>query len=502
MTSQLVGADFTGGALLPNYVNGRLLVAEDLATEQSTLRARDNQIGEAAGAGVVRGLWVTSSATTMTIAPGLAVARSGAPVVVSQSVTLQLALQAAGTPADSSVFSCCGSAPSDGPGSALATGIYVLTVRPAGRLEGSAPMAPAPGSTLSPCCVAQWQIEGVEFRVIALPVGQAVAGVTMTETNRRNLVAHWCFGTQQLAALGADPFRFDPAYGGLDGLDPADLTPDDVPLATFRWDGGSVSDLDNWSARRRVTEPDPVPSSWSVTTSDRRTAAGQARFLQFQDQAEELVSRSLAGSAHAWDYFGILPPVGFLPVGGAELRAVATGWLKGVDQAADRTYYGQLVDALGTFVGYGFNPPTFFSGLARFGGVITWDIAEWALHQSWRVRPAGTWFPGPVLDAISVSSGTSGTNVNSGTGGISVTSVSSVTMPLTYYYVAENIEAAKAGPLAERASFSPREAPRDGLWFVRSSLYVVFIANQRWVSGALGPVVSDQLGTVPPVSGQ
>ena len=48
MTSQLVGSSFADGALLPNYVNGRLLAAEDLATGQSTLLRRDTWIGQAA----------------------------------------------------------------------------------------------------------------------------------------------------------------------------------------------------------------------------------------------------------------------------------------------------------------------------------------------------------------------------------------------------------------------------------------------------------------------
>ena len=330
MTSQVVGSDYTDGALLPNYVNGRLLVAEDLATSQASLRTRDTRVGETAGAGVVRGLWVTGTNTTITVAPGLAMSGAGEPVVVPRSITLQLTFATAGTPASGASFSCCSTDDGSGQGSSLTSGILVLTARPACRLEGSAPMAPSPGSTVSPCCAAQWQVEGVEFRAIALPIGTTVDGITITPGNRRNLVAHWCFGTEQLEQLGVDPFGLNPAYSGFDQLDPADLTPYDVPLAVFRWDGTAVTDLDNWSARRRVTDPDPVPSSWSVTVADRRLADGQARFLQFQDQAEELVSRALAGSAAAADFFGLLPPVGFLPVDNAQFRKMAEVNLRAV----------------------------------------------------------------------------------------------------------------------------------------------------------------------------
>ena len=538
MTTQLVGADYTQGALLPNYVNGRLLVAEDLATEQNSLRTRDTRIGEAAGAGIVRGMWVTGSAATVTVSAGLAIAHTGAPVVLSESVTLQLAFAAAAPSDDASQFTCCTAEPAPGQTSPLTSGIYVLTARPACRLEGSAPLASAPGTQLSPCCVAQWRVEGVEFRAVALPVGEQVAGIKVTTGNIRNLVAHWCFGTEQLLALGQDPFRFDPSYGGLDDLDPDDLTPYDVPMAVFRWDDGSVVDLDNWSVRRRVTDPDPVLASWSVTTCDRRVADGQARFLQFQDQAEELVSQSLARSARAGDHFGLLPPVGFLPVVNTQLRGVADNRLQQTVAAyqklirtqpaavvrdevraewaargaaanvgaaekpgaatdtsetakrvaelatleADRAYYQQIVDFVDISVGYGFDPSVFFRGLGRFGGVLTWDLAEWALQQSWRVQPVST-----------------DLSVGLQAAALELVDRAAVILPqrLTYYYVLENIEAAQAALLLQRSSVTrfAKLVQRPG--FIRSNLYVVFIANQRWVNESIAPYISYRLGGLP-----
>jgi hypothetical protein len=397
-------------------------------------------------------------------------------------------------------------------------------------LEGSAPLASAPGSQLSPCCAAQWRVEGVEFRAVALPVSDQVAGIKVTTGNIRNLVAHWCFGTAQLLTLGQDPFRFDPSYSGLDDLNPDDLTPYDVPLAVFRWDDGSVADLDNWAVRRRVTDPDPVSASWSVTTCDRRIADGQARFLQFQDQAEELVSQSLARSAWAGNHFGLLPPVGFLPVVNTQLRGMANvrlqqtiasyqkltttrsaaevgdelraewaarpaGAAETTDAATDtaeaakrvaelstlatdRAYYQQIVDVVDTSVGYGFDPAIFFRGLGRFGGVLTWDLAEWALQQSWRVQPVST--------DLSVAVQAAGER----------TAVI-LANRLTYYYVLENIEAAQAALLLQRSSVTrfAKLVQRPG--FIRSNLYVVFIANQRWVTESIAPLISYRLGGLP-----
>src|SRR6266540_1906833 len=295
MTSQLVGSDFTGAAQLPNYVNGRLLTAEDLAISQATLRARDRRLGRAAGHGIVDGLWVTSTATTLTVASGLGVAPSGDAVSVGASVTLPLTFTA---PASGSsvggTFASCTPATATG-GAAIAAGCYLLTALPACQLTGQAPLASTPGSTAPAGCAAQWQIEGVQFKAIGLPLGSSVLGVPVTDANRRNLLAHWCFGSAALATLGADPFGFTAGYGGLDKLDPADLSSADLPLAVFYWNGQAIGFVDNWSVRRRITAPDPVTASWSGVVSDRRIADGQARLLQFQDQAAELVASGAAG---------------------------------------------------------------------------------------------------------------------------------------------------------------------------------------------------------------
>ena len=555
MSSQVVGVDFTGGAQLPNYVNGRLLVAEDLATGQRSLRTRDTRVGEAAGAGVVRGLWVTGSQTTLTVAPGLAISASGEPVVVSRQVTLKLTTSVAGTPKSDADFGCCTS-DTGGESSDLVQGILLLTARPSCRLDGQAPLVPPPSSQVSPCCAAQWLVEGVEFRAIVLPVGTDVAGEEVTAGNRRNLVAHWCLGTERLLELGEDPFGFDAAYRGLDQLDSADLTSYDVPLAVLQWDGAAVSDLDNWSARRRVTQPDPVPSSWSVTVSERRESDGIARFLQFQDQAEELVSRALAGSATANQYFGFLPPVGFLPVGNSDFRDLASTGVRELSEyerrplnrtvedaavAAERRWrpqeyrrlekddltghihaLKQIVEVSDASAGYGFDPRRFFGTLGRVGGFLDWQLAEWALEQSWRALPESTsvredlpdrdekpsgismateydaaamWRSSyltramspamavdeaePPPDAIEVEGDVAEADTSR------VSGSSRRTPPYTYYYVVQNVLAAARSTSLYR-SMDKRERRLLG-GFSTSNLYVVFIANRTWIEPSRPP---------------
>lgn len=469
MASQLVGSSFAEGALLPNYVNGRLLAAEDLATSQSTLLRRDTCIGQAAGPGVVNGLWVTAAATTLTVAGGLGVTPSGEPVSVPDPVTLQFSI--AGTPGTSAggSFANC-TATSTGTQAAINAGAFVLTALPACQLQGQAPMAIPPGSDTPVACTAQWQVEGVQFKAIPLPIGAAVNGINVNAVNRQNLLAHWCFGTAQLAGLGVDPFTFSPAYRGLDQLTSTDLTPCDLPLCVFYWDSGAITFVDNWSVRRRTTRPDVSGVPWSVTLADQRSADGEARFLQFQDQISDLMSQGLSRKTVAADVFGLLPPVGFLPLpldvflGDVTSSSEVTST---TEAAPHEATVGRPISSIlnletvneatvGRPIGIlnletinlvqaalsqsvpqsGFVPSNFFGSLARPGGVLTWDTAYFALRQSYFLEPAAT---GEEAEGS-----------------------------ITYYYVIENLLAV-IGAVEQNASTVP-------------SLYVVFVNNQYWLA--------------------
>jgi hypothetical protein len=474
MTSQLVGSDFTSAAQLPNFVNGRVLTAADLSTSQQTLRTRDTQIGQAAGSGVVQGLWVTGTATTLTVAAGLAVAASGEPVTVGTSVTLPLTLTQAAAATSRATFSCCTPAGSTS-STSIAVGCYLLTALPACQLQGQSPVAVAPGATTAPGCAAAWMLEGVFFKAIPLAVDADVDFVTVDDDNRRNLLAHWCLGSEQLASLAVDPFTFDAAYSGLDGLDPADLTPDDVPLAVFYWNGQAVGFVDNWSARRRVTAQDPVGSPWSALTGDRRLADGQARFLQFQDQAAELVSAGTASVTVATDVFPLLPPVGFLQASVqsqykmvqrvrdvAMNDARATFSTNGDDVLRSLAAgNGLLLERLGQSFEeatpqLGFDPWGFFGDAGAFGGYLDWDVVEFALRQSWTQSPA------PATNSVTDENG-------------------DIVPSIRFFGVAQNMAARIAAMFAgtgARSRWSGSATPE---------YYVVFIKCGTWLSGAQLP---------------
>jgi hypothetical protein len=460
VTSQLVGSSFANGALLPNYVNGRLLAAEDLATGQSTLLQRDTWIGQAAGPGIVTGLIVTATATSLSVAMGLGLTPSGEPVSVPAQVTLSLSI--AGTPAApiGGSFATCTTTPS-GAQAAVTTGAYLLTAMPACQLQGQAPMAIPPGSDTPVACTAQWLVEGVQFKAIPLPFGAAVDGITVTAGNSRNLLAHWCFGTAQLAALGVDPFSFAPAYRGLDQLASTDLTHCDLPLCVFYWDAGTMTFIDNWSVRRRTTRPDVSGPPWSAAVADQRSADGEARFLQFQDQVSDLMSTGASGYTVASDiFFGLLPPVGFLPVAFPQdsdevdrlfqvteapkvpiseaVTEPPTSFLASDDASLFRSRVSQLAPQPG------FWPPAFFGRLASFGGFITWDTAYFALRQSYSVEPVATTASGENAEPV-----------------------------ITYYFVLENAAAVAAASGA-------------------GMVYIVFVKNQVWPKGTRPPFVAQQ----------
>ncbi|MFE9690600.1 hypothetical protein [Micromonospora sp. NPDC005806] len=426
MTTYGLGTDFTGAPLLPSYTDGRLLRADDLTTDQGTLLLRDRWAGQAAGAGIVTGLEVTPSATTLSVAPGLAINRAGEPVSLTSQATLALAIPLAEVATrDNAAFSCCDSGPAGG-GSSVGAGRYLLTARPAGRSSGDCTTMTA---------------AGLEFRVTTLPIGTDLRGIPLTTANGRNLVASWCFGADQLAGLPIDPFDFAPALG-VDQL--AEVTADDVPLAVFAWDGQTVGDLDNWSVRRRVTAPEPGAGGWHTLTADRRDRDGQARFHQFQDQVAEYLDRGMAGKIIVSEYLPLLPPVGFLPVAVDFLTTLG----KRVRQDAE------LIDAASAaLIRPGFDLGTFFGNLARFGGVVDFEVAELMLRESW-YRP-----PAVMADPAAFPQGV---------------------QPITVYLIREN--------LIQLGRRIPEHLDKRRLR-IPATLYAVFVANYGWYSQSLAPVI-------------
>ena len=367
--SQLLTASFDEAVRAPNYFNGRLLAAEDLKADQDAVLARQGWLGKACGYGVIEGLMVSqATSTSVKVTQGIGINRQGLVMHLQSDTTLPLSMQAAvsQTTDEAGRFKNCDFTPA-GNNSSMGDGAYLLTVIPASRLEGQAPMKAAAGSASLPGCAGQWEVEGLQFKIIRLSGFESAMGnenITITNSNRQNRLANWCFGSQNLPTLATDPFHFSDNFDAFDQLDPNDFTPCDLPLAVFYWISGALTFVDTWTARRRLVRPDaldetvetigpalrflspgilrsnPVigissgpiiggirpPGSgsialgqtavrtWKGILSDKRVADGQARFLQFQAQANSLINTGNVGAVSATDYFPWMPPAGFLPI--------------------------------------------------------------------------------------------------------------------------------------------------------------------------------------------
>ncbi len=337
--SQFLDTNFTGGLQAPYYFNGRLLTADDLQSDQAAVLTREGWLGKASGYGVIEGFMVSQvDSTSLKVQAGLGLNRQGQVISLASDTTLQLSMQATGTATghDAGRFKNCDFSSSGGGTAGISDGAYLLTAIPASRFDGQVQMKAAAGSNAPAGCGSKWEVEGLQFKAIRLANFETEVA-TITDNNRRNLLAHWCYGSKNLPELAVDPFHFSASFGGLDRVDPADLTPSDLPLAVFYWQGGALLFVDPWPARRRLIRPDAVDETqesvasgsrlvfidvarvtktrtWEGILSDKRVADGQARFLQFQAQIDALMAGGKVGQVDAQSFFPLLPPAGFLPV--------------------------------------------------------------------------------------------------------------------------------------------------------------------------------------------
>jgi hypothetical protein len=337
-----------------NFFNGRLLTATDLQAQQVADRLGRHQLGRAIGAGVADGLGASlvsdgtdGMAPIVAVSGGLALTRTGQAVELPVSrVHVTLARRLPALPVDAGLFRDC-DLPGAGP-DLTGKGAYVLTIAPASAYREQAPMVAVGGNGKATGCGARYSLEGSIFRLVEVPP-EAFAGVSqatrdLIDTLRaeaddsglsdaarrarvsrlRNLLAHACFGTEELASFLPGSWRRavdgspTPTYGALDAMWTAGaLTDCDVPLALVYWSTTGLKFVDTWAVRRR-----PVPGSpawlWPQPLDLRRLAEGEAMLAQFQAHVESMprvtLSQSELSQVQARNYFRYLPPAGLLPL--------------------------------------------------------------------------------------------------------------------------------------------------------------------------------------------
>jgi hypothetical protein len=249
----------------------------------------------------------TSARPVVTVRPGVAVNRAGAALELPAEVDV--------------VLSRPGPRPGSEPGGLFANcqpftaseystgaGVYLLSVAPAETVEGLAPVSGLHNAD-APCNTAL-AVETVSFTLVRLALPLAELD---DEGLLRNRAAYRMFAPGELVGLERDPFGARLATHGLiDRLRATCLSDEEVPLALIGWKAGrGIRFVDHWSVRRRITRRDPA-DRFGLPAGDRLAAEGEARFLQFQEQAADAVLDRTADSMIASEAFERLPAAGVL----------------------------------------------------------------------------------------------------------------------------------------------------------------------------------------------
>jgi hypothetical protein len=344
MSRQLQEPILEQGIRNTNFFNGRLLTADDLKTEQNASRQQHQQLGQAIGEGVIEGLEVAlesagsfNAQPVVVIRKGAALNRRGQVLALLADEHVGLVRQLEAAQPDAGIFRECGTAPDSF--TTLEDGTYVLVIGPTSGFREYAPMRDQHPSGKVTSCGSRYIVTGVQLRMAKLDTEALSATLSLTTQDRlhtllphtdaaslsklHNLLAHLCFGTEEMLDTIANPFKQisgEPAhrtYGALDFMRAQGAITDcEVPLALLFWRGGTVRFLDMWSARRHVTPPEAT-GWWSSFADVRRESEGRASFLQFQEHVEALrASDVVSETIVASQYFNYLPAAGILPLAG------------------------------------------------------------------------------------------------------------------------------------------------------------------------------------------
>jgi hypothetical protein len=320
-----------------NFFNGRLLTGGDLETEQKAQHAHARQLGNAIGPGVAFGLEVSPVAGSPPFAPvvqisaGLAVNRTGQTLRLQCNQEIALVPPADAAHANECVFKDC--PPRNGNGAAPATrvfpssaGFYLLTIGPASRAEGKAPVSGLGNSVAS--CNSKFFDEGVIFELVRLNLTAA------TGAKLRSVVARDCFGLSDVAAnekarkavrrLAPDGHGFESHVAA------GSLGTERVALALIEWTISGMGFVDLWAVRRRIRNPG-FEQPWQNWIYDERWAEAEALFQQFQNHLLAVLAESPPRPRGAHERFVFLPPAVLLPVGSGEF-----GWRDFLGEHAPR----------------------------------------------------------------------------------------------------------------------------------------------------------------------
>jgi hypothetical protein len=284
-------AQLDAGALIvdsgrrrPFYFDGRFLTADDLTADQNYIRARQSDLAQALGNGVIRGLMVglgtqaASNSPTLIIEPGTGITPSGDLVQISSRVTLPVAA----LPQSAQLDAQLGIKALPAASTINRSGLFVLALRP---IEYSAnPTAAYPTTLDGERTVKNGDI--IEATAVTLIPYPDRAGVENAQAKRAR-VAREIFHDRQRPGVLQDA----------------------LPLAMLCLDGGALRWLDVFMVRREVG----AESTLSAGLSQRPRALLEAWLKQHQDHLDDIDTPVVNAGFSAAKQFEVLPPVGPIP---------------------------------------------------------------------------------------------------------------------------------------------------------------------------------------------
>jgi hypothetical protein len=304
------------GRRRPFYFDGRFLTAADLVADQNYIRARQSDLAQAIGSGVIRGLMVSLGGNLATnnpqlvIQPGLGVTPAGDLVYIAEATPLSLAA----IPESQIVDAQLGVKLLANAAVGNRTGLYVLALRP---IEFSANPVPAYPTTLDGIrSVHDGDI--IEATAVTLIPYPDRAGTENADDKRARVAREIFFEGQRPGVLQ-----------------------EALPLALLFIDNGRLVWLDVFMVRREIGAEPTIAAG----LSQRPRALLEAWFKQHIDHVDDIDAKAMSDGFAATRYFDVLPPVGLMPAATLRFDPGAPG-----GSALLQSFFPSLVDCEFAFV--------------------------------------------------------------------------------------------------------------------------------------------------------
>jgi hypothetical protein len=302
LTQDLVSAAQNNGSLVidsqrtrPDWFDGRFLAARDLQREQDYFLQRQADLGQAAGFGVVHGLWVDtppahyprSDADIVIVRSGQGITPAGELVLMPNDLTIHLS----DLPVEQNLDAQFNLSSIPNTSARTRSGLYVLALRPV-------------EFTANPITSFPTSIQGTR----TTHDGDIVEATAITLVPYPNPVS-WTRSSSQDASL----LRAALARQIFLNANPSQLSGALLPLAMISLQRGVINWVDPYLVRR-----DTGPEYRGLRLGLADPAAQQAFLMQYDSQLQETVATrvnsGVSASFAAADHFQALPPAGRFPL--------------------------------------------------------------------------------------------------------------------------------------------------------------------------------------------